>query len=75
MGSKIYLATDSSPVDIQSYELCSDMIDVVLDMSMIYSGPTSSKSLSTMDALAPSESFAIIRLNNGMVLYLREVNM
>ena len=27
--SKIYIATDSTPVDMQSYELCSDMIDVV----------------------------------------------
>ena len=28
--SKIYIATDYSPVDMQSYELCSDMIDVVI---------------------------------------------
>ena len=34
--SKIYIATDSSPVDMQTYELCSDMIDVVLDVSSIY---------------------------------------
>ena len=37
--SKIYIATDSSPVDMQSYELCSDMIDVVVDMSLIYNYP------------------------------------
>lgn len=34
--SKIYVATDSSPVDMQTYELCSDMIDVVVDVSCIY---------------------------------------
>jgi Ras-related GTP-binding protein C/D len=34
--SKIYIATDSNPVDMQSYELCSDMIDVVIDISCIY---------------------------------------
>jgi hypothetical protein len=34
--SKIYVATDSSPVDIQTYELCCDMIDVVVDVSCIY---------------------------------------
>ena len=34
--SKIYIATDSNPVDVQSYELCSDMIDVVIDVSCIY---------------------------------------
>jgi len=34
--SKIYIATDSSPVDIQSYEICSDFIDVIVDVSEIY---------------------------------------
>uniref|UniRef100_A0A674MZU7 Ras-related GTP-binding protein n=1 Tax=Takifugu rubripes TaxID=31033 RepID=A0A674MZU7_TAKRU len=36
--SKIYIATDSSPVDMSTYELCCDMIDVVIDISCIY-GP------------------------------------
>ena len=31
--SKIYIATDASLVDMQTYELCCDMIDVVLDIS------------------------------------------
>lgn len=34
--SKIYIATDSSLVDMQAYELCCDMIDVVIDVSCIY---------------------------------------
>lgn len=34
--SKIYIATDSSPVDMQTYKLCCDMIDVVIDISCIY---------------------------------------
>lgn len=34
--SKIFIATDSSPVDMQTYELCCDMIDVVIDVSCIY---------------------------------------
>ena len=33
---KVYVATDSSPVDMQSYELCADMIDAVIDVSSIY---------------------------------------
>ncbi|ORZ37842.1 Gtr1/RagA G protein conserved region-domain-containing protein [Catenaria anguillulae PL171] len=37
--TKIYLATDSSPVDVQSYELCSDMIDVMMDLEAIYNQP------------------------------------
>ena len=38
---QIYVATDSSPVDMQSYELCCDMIDVVIDVSCIYGLGTS----------------------------------
>jgi Ras-related GTP-binding protein C/D len=34
--SKIYITTDSSPFDSQTYELCGDMIDVVIDVSCIY---------------------------------------
>jgi len=36
VASKLYISTDSSPVDMQSVELCSDRIDVVLDVSGIY---------------------------------------
>lgn len=36
VASKIYVATDASPVDMMTYELCCDMIDVVLDISSIY---------------------------------------
>ena len=32
VASKLYISTDSSPVDMQSVELCSDMIDCVLDV-------------------------------------------
>jgi len=39
VATKLYIGTDSSPVDMQSVELCSDMIDVVLDVSGIYGLP------------------------------------
>ncbi|KAI9095161.1 Gtr1/RagA G protein conserved region-domain-containing protein [Phlyctochytrium arcticum] len=70
--SKIYIATDSSPVDMQSYELCSDMIDVVLDVSSIYGVDDEAPKSST--AMADGDAHAVIKLNNGMVLYLREIN-
>jgi Ras-related GTP-binding protein C/D len=39
--SKLFISTDPGPVDMQSVELCSDMIDVVLDVSGIYGlGPS-----------------------------------
>ncbi|KAL4716047.1 hypothetical protein ACJJTC_002812 [Scirpophaga incertulas] len=68
--SKIYIATDSSPVDMQSYELCCDMIDVVIDISCIYGMADETIEINTFN----NQSSSLIKLNNGTVLYLREVN-
>ncbi|XP_001628704.3 ras-related GTP-binding protein C isoform X2 [Nematostella vectensis] len=67
--SKIYVATDSSPVDMQSYELCCDMIDVVIDISCIY-GLREDGDGSAYDV----DTSSVIKLNNSTILYLREVN-
>eukprot|EP00005_Dracoamoeba_jomungandri_P004803 CAMPEP_0174249950 /NCGR_PEP_ID=MMETSP0439-20130205/263_1 /TAXON_ID=0 /ORGANISM="Stereomyxa ramosa, Strain Chinc5" /LENGTH=348 /DNA_ID=CAMNT_0015329895 /DNA_START=752 /DNA_END=1798 /DNA_ORIENTATION=+ len=67
--SKIYVATDSSPVDMRTYELCSDMIDVVIDVSCIYGMDENSTGLGYDEG-----SCSIIKLNKGKILYLREVN-
>tara|TARA_R110002050_G_scaffold150993_3_gene277955 strand:- start:2809 stop:3594 length:786 start_codon:yes stop_codon:yes gene_type:complete len=67
--SKIYIATDSAPVDMQTYELCSDMIDIVIDVSCIY-GMKEDETGLAYDV----NSHAVIKLNNEMVLYLHEVN-
>mmetsp|Transcript_20354 Transcript_20354/g.26385 ORF Transcript_20354/g.26385 Transcript_20354/m.26385 type:complete len:445 (+) Transcript_20354:42-1376(+) len=37
VSSRVYIATDSAPVDSASYELCADAIDVVLDVGGVYS--------------------------------------
>merc|ERR1719516_681719 len=63
--SKIYVATDSSPVDMQSYELCCDMLDLVIDVSCIYGLATDTESSSFDD-----KSGSVVRLNNNTVLYL-----
>ncbi|EDW61601.1 ras-related GTP-binding protein C [Drosophila virilis] len=63
--SKIYIATDSSPVDMQAYELCCDMIDMVIDLSSIYSSE---------ETAFDSGSSSLIKLNNNTILYMREVN-
>ncbi|XP_064652409.1 ras-related GTP-binding protein C-like isoform X2 [Lineus longissimus] len=68
--SKIYIATDSSPVDMQSYELCCDMIDVVIDVSCIYGSRDENAEGSAFD----NQSSSIIKMNNATILYLREVN-
>ncbi|KAL4218500.1 hypothetical protein ACF0H5_023234 [Mactra antiquata] len=74
--SKIYIATDSSPVDMQSYELCCDMIDVVLDISTIYGDDADfsfpPERLKEENAFN-TDSCAVIKLNNGTVMYLRQV--
>ncbi|KAK4509290.1 uncharacterized protein ATC70_007640 [Mucor velutinosus] len=113
--TKIYIATDSTPVEMDSYELCSDMIDVVLDIECIY-GPqsgstpciteepaatnhtgtqtydestlrdldvgathqaevmsTTAAATTTSTSLEPDAS-SIIKLNNGDVLYMKEIN-
>mmetsp|Transcript_53784 Transcript_53784/g.114820 ORF Transcript_53784/g.114820 Transcript_53784/m.114820 type:complete len:329 (-) Transcript_53784:70-1056(-) len=67
--SKIYIASDPQPVDLQSYELCSDMIDVVVDVSCIYGAEG-------MAAYSKSESKSacIIHLQNGNLLFLLEID-
>jgi len=34
--SKVYIATDSTPVNMQHYEICSELIDVLIDVTCIY---------------------------------------
>ncbi|KAL7314269.1 GTP-binding protein gtr2 [Mucor circinelloides] len=113
--TKIYIATDSTPVEMDSYELCSDMIDVVLDIECIY-GPQSgsmpyateedeleTKNTTTLGydestlqdldvgtaqqnqikstnaaaattSTSEPDASSIIKLNNGDVLYMKEIN-
>lgn len=69
MLSKIYVATDSNPFDMQTYELCSDVVDVAIDVSCIY-GIRGDDSTVAFD----EQSRSVIRLNNGYVLYMRQVS-
>lgn len=71
--SKVYIASDPQPVDIQTYELCSDMIDVVIDVSCIYGLAEDGNSIASSIA-CDAKSSCIIHLNNGTLLYLREVD-
>lgn len=68
VASKIYIATDSSQVDMQSLELACDMIDVVIDVSCIYGLK------GECDNGFDGESTSQIRLDNSTLLYLRQVN-
>jgi Ras-related GTP-binding protein C/D len=73
--NKIYLAIDSSPMEEQFYEICSDMIDVVLDMSGIY-GENSNN-----EVCFDGDSYSSIKINNHLrsensksLLYLRFID-
>jgi Ras-related GTP-binding protein C/D len=83
--SKIYIATDSSPVDMPSYEICSDYIDVIVDISEIYGwtraqsyinyleGPPWNKKLEDQVACKDAES-TIVLTDGRRPIMLREVN-
>ena len=66
INSKIYISTDSSPVNILSYEVCSEFIDVTLDLRDLYEdeNPRKYKSKSLK---------AYSRLNNDFTIYMNEV--
>ena len=71
--SKIYIATDSSPVDAQSYELCADMIDVVIDVSGVYVAK-GEPPIAAEAQPALENSKCVITLSNGSALFLRDVS-
>ena len=64
-NSKIYIATDSSPLDSFTYSLCSDMIDVVEDLNFIYSTAQEAKGKSMACKVKTSNNFSIL---------MREIN-
>lgn len=72
--SKIYIATDSNPVNMQHYEICSELIDVLIDVTCIYGVDEAGGSK------FDKKSSSIIRLeandprDANIVLYLREVD-
>ncbi|KAH7728087.1 rragc protein [Aphelenchoides avenae] len=70
VASKIYIATDSSPVDMATYELCCDMIDVAIDISSIYGHRGENRA----PGFDPNSS-AVICLKTKQVIFLRQINM
>ncbi|KAI9808108.1 MAG: GTP-binding protein gtr2 [Sarcosagium campestre] len=70
--SKIYIATDTSPVDMASYEVCSDYIDVIVDISEIYGWERPPPDDEAEQALPDAES--TILLQGPRFMYLREIN-
>ena len=63
VDTKLYIATDSNPIDAKTYELCTDLVDVVIDISHIYGVNKTNGQLTTFD----EKSTAAIRLNTGLI--------
>jgi Ras-related GTP-binding protein C/D len=71
--TKLYIATDSNPVDVHTYELCADLIDVVIDVSYIYGidnsqthdGSARGGGMQEWGTPYDSQSASAIRLNTG----------
>jgi hypothetical protein len=61
--TKLYIATDSNPVDSHTYELCSDLVDVVIDVSCIYGLSMEEGTTIPYDY----DSSSAVKLNNGLV--------
>lgn len=60
---------------MQSYELCADMIDVVIDVSGVYGLKAEAEEEGVSTSSNPAtNSNCVITLNNGTALFLREVN-
>lgn len=72
VNSKIYVATDSSPVDIQTYEVCAEFIDITIDLDDLYIENENSMNDSET-VIKKQELKSISHLSNGSLLYLKQM--
>ncbi|KAG8528959.1 uncharacterized protein KY384_006648 [Bacidia gigantensis] len=74
--SKIYIASDTSPVDLRSYELCSDYINIIVDLSEVYGWhqETEFHEGEQLAALQSHGAESYVSSVKGYTLYLREIN-
>lgn len=69
--SKIYVASDTRPIDMEVYEMCSDYIDVIVDVTDLFGHErTHKKGLG--DQMQETESS--ITIHDGTMIYLKEMN-
>lgn len=79
VNSKIYVATDSAPVDIQTYEVCAEFIDITIDLDELYVDSDTNKNgqggsnVRTINTKPHNELKSVSHLSNGAILYLKEM--
>lgn len=69
--SKIYIASDTRPVDMACYEMCSDYIDVIVDVSELYSWDHPDRKPKG-DQIQEAESHVV--LHDETMIHLMEMN-
>jgi Ras-related GTP-binding protein C/D len=69
--SKIYIASDTRPVDMECYEMCSDYIDVIVDVSELYSWDHPERK-ARGSQISEAESHVI--LHDKTMIHLMEMN-
>ena len=69
--SKIYIASDTRPIDMACYEMCSDYIDVIVDVSELYSWDHPDRKPKG-DQIQEAESHVV--LHDETMIHLMEMN-
>ncbi|KAF2769128.1 hypothetical protein EJ03DRAFT_343576 [Teratosphaeria nubilosa] len=75
--SKIYVATDASPAFLRDYEVCSDYVDVIVDIKQIYGwqkAGSDQSSHSDADEDSMGESMVTFDKSGDTYIYAREIN-
>lgn len=72
--SKIYIATDESAVEMKDYEICSELIDVLIDVTCIYGTDEQGASLTYDEKSAASIKLHYSPTEQNVMLYLKEVD-
>ena len=74
--SKVYIASDTTPIDMKAYELCADLIDIIVDMSEVYGWDRGKDQQETdpSKAVASQSAESFVSNIKGYHLYLKEIN-
>ena len=76
INSKIYVSTDSNPVDIQIYEVCAEFVDVTIDLFNLYKTQEieSTSSNGTKNTVKHQRELkSVSELGNGVIIYLKQM--
>ena len=75
--SKVYIASDTNPPDLASYELCSDFINAIMDLSDMYGWdrqPAEEEDTPRIKDVRSETAESTVYGKGGCVVYLREIN-